>query len=187
MAKVVRKDGPGAKQLEVMLQNLADKQAKVGFVDSTKYEDGTPVAYVAAIQEFGDGPIPPRPFMRTTVARDTPKWRELSQSGAKAIAKGSSSTETVLDALGMHASAGIRKSISQVHTPPLSPVTLRLRFLKREGEMIGGKVVGQAYRDVHFVGPRPKGEKLKLSANIKPLVFDGILIGAVTSVTEPAK
>ena len=43
--------------------------AQVGFPSGINYEDGTNVAYVATIQEFGapEANIPPRPFMRPTV------------------------------------------------------------------------------------------------------------------------
>lgn len=182
MAKVTRKAGPGEKQLEVMLDNLGNKQARVGYLESSKYEDGTPVAYVAAIQEFGSPQmsIPARPTLRPTVARDTAKWRNTAKAGAKAIANGSQSTQTVMDALGMQAAGGVRQSISQLTTPPLSPTTLRLRKLKREGARIGGKVVGEAHKYANSEGADLSG------VSTKPLVFDGIMIGAVTSVTENA-
>ena len=43
--------------------------AQIGFPSGNNYEDGTPVAYVAAIQEFGAPAvnIPARPFMQPTV------------------------------------------------------------------------------------------------------------------------
>lgn len=40
-------------QLKAVYDELAKKQLKVGFFAHSKYPDGTPVAYVAAIQELG--------------------------------------------------------------------------------------------------------------------------------------
>jgi hypothetical protein len=183
MARVTRTPGPGEQQLRLMLSGLAEnKQVKVGYVDSSKYEDGTSVAYVAAIQEFGSPQmsIPPRPTIRPTVDRDEGKWRNTAIAGAKAIANGSQTITGVLDVMGLQAAGGIKKSISQLTSPPLSPTTLRLRKLKRDGVQIGGRVVGEAHAYANSEGADLSG------VSTKPLVFDGIMIGAVTSVVEKA-
>lgn len=180
MATVKRVKGEGFQQLAQMIQGMSNAQTKVGFVDSSKYDDGTPVAYVATIQEFGSPQqsIPARPFMRPTITRDSAKWKGTAASGAAAITRGSATTETVLNALGSSAAGGIKRSISAVTSPPLSPTTLRLRKLKREGVKIGGRVVGEAHKFANTEGANLGG------VSTKPLVFDGILIGAVTHVVE---
>lgn len=172
--------GAGAAQLTNLLNGLTDAQCKVGFMDSSKYDDGTPVAYVAVIQEFGapEKSIPPRPFMRPTVARDKQKWADLAERGVKAIERGSTNTRTVLDKIGGVAAGGVKRSIQEVTSPPLSPVTLVLRKWKREGRTITGKTVGQAAAYANSPGADLSG------ASTKPLVFDGILFGAVTHVVE---
>lgn len=186
--KITRKDGSGAKQLEAIIKGLQDKQMKTGFFGQAKYDDGTPVAYVAAIQEFGDAgrSLPPRPFMRPTVARDEAEWKSMADKSAKQIAKGASTTGQMLNKIGEKAAGGIKKSISEVTTPPLTLTTLRLRKLKKQGVKIGGAVVGQAFRDVNFTGPRAKGDKSADVSGVstKPLVDDGILINSVTHVVE---
>lgn len=40
-------------RLDAIPEGFANRVAKVGWFPSAKYEDGTPVAYVAAIQEYG--------------------------------------------------------------------------------------------------------------------------------------
>jgi hypothetical protein len=40
-------------KIDAIGEGFANREAKVGWFSSDKYEDGTPVAYVAAIQEFG--------------------------------------------------------------------------------------------------------------------------------------
>ena len=190
MAKVTRTAGPGAEKLRTLLQGLGNKATRVGFAESAKYEDGTPVAYVAAIQEFGDPShsIPPRPFMRPTVDRDTGTWKATATQGAQAILAGKSDSATVMDAIGQQAAGGIRKSITLVQSPPLSYTTLLLRKQKRGGTAITGKSVGEAFRSASFVGPRTKGDKTGDVSGVstKPLVFDGILLGSVTSTTTDA-
>lgn len=50
----IRRSNPGAfETLRTRLKELDGKVAKAGWFETSKYEDGTPVAYIAAIQEFG--------------------------------------------------------------------------------------------------------------------------------------
>lgn len=78
--KIVRKPGPGAERIRLLLAGVTNKVGKVGFFPSSKYEDGTPVAYVAIIQEFGspEQGIPPRSFMRTTIAEKQNEWQGVA-------------------------------------------------------------------------------------------------------------
>ena len=50
---------------------------RVGFIDSATYPDGQNVATVAFWNEYGTDKIPPRPFMRTTVAQNRENWVQL--------------------------------------------------------------------------------------------------------------
>ncbi len=52
------------KRLQKALSAADKSDLQVGWFESAKYDDGTPVAGVAAIQEFGSAKnrIPPRPF-----------------------------------------------------------------------------------------------------------------------------
>lgn len=156
--KVQRKAGPGAQQLRVMLEGLADKVARVGFFPSAKYEDGTPVAMVAAQNEFGDpaNRIPPRPFMRPTASAQTTVWQQTAQRGARAITKGNATTEGVLEVIGLQAAGDIRKTISDLTSPPLRDSTIAARLAKRKNQTTVGKLD-------------------------KPLVDTGTLLNAVTS------
>jgi len=188
MARIIRKDGPGKKKLERMLRDLGNYETKTGFMESSKYEDGTPVAYVATIQEFGDPTrsIPPRSFMRTTISEQRNNWNKLSEQLMRSVSAGKISLEQAMDMLGQQAAGDIRHMISQIQEPPLTQTTLRIRKLKQQGVKIGGKVVGQAHQAVNTVGPRMRGDKSADVSGVstKPLVFDGILINSVTSVTE---
>ena len=70
----LKRGNPKAFQtLDINLKALAKIEGKVGWFESAEYPEGTPVAYVAAIQELGHGKIPPRPFMAPAMKKNKEK------------------------------------------------------------------------------------------------------------------
>ena len=78
----------GGKELDKLLKRglrNGVESIETGFFSSAKYQDGTPVAYVAAIQEFGADNagankkvvIPERPFFRAATKTASPKITRL--------------------------------------------------------------------------------------------------------------
>ena len=177
---------PLAKDLKQSVKGFAGKSIRVGWFETAKYEDGTPVAYVASVQEFGHGAIPPRSFMRTTTAEKSATWAETAEKLVKRVADGKMTPEAAAEVLGAKAAGDVRKKIASIQAPPLALTTLILRKKKRAGDTVTGKTVGQVKRDVDFIGPRAKGDKsLNVSGvSKKPLVFDGVLIGTLTHIVE---
>lgn len=162
MAKVIRQKGDGADKLKRLREALkTDKQGKVGWFDNAKYEDGTPAAYVAAIQEFGSpqNNIPPRSFMRTTIKERKQSWRDLAMQGAKAILNGKADVELVFEGIGQQAAGDIKKKISEITSPPLKPATIRARLRKMADQSVVGKLN-------------------------KPLVFTGYLLNSIENKVE---
>lgn len=53
MVKVTRQNPQVFQQLAARFKQLDGLQVRAGWFESTKYEDGTPVAGIAAVQEFG--------------------------------------------------------------------------------------------------------------------------------------
>lgn len=159
--KVTRVVTPAGKNLEVALKNLQGKVGKVGWFEKSKYEDGTSVAYVAAIQEYGypNGNIPPRPFMRPTIAKKQQEWAKIAESGAKAVLAGKSQVGQVMEAIGLKAAGDIRKTISLITTPPLSPRTIEARRSRR-------------------------ADKKTIGSLTKPLIDTGIMFGTLTNTVE---
>lgn len=160
--KTVRTPGPGAERLKTLLDGLnTGKVGKVGFFPSAKYEDGTPVAYVAAIQEFGypEGGIPPRSFMRTTMEAQQGEWKAVAKQGAKAVVAGNATGDQVLEAIGLKAAGDIRKTIATISTPALQESTVAARM-------------------------RARADKKTVGNLTKPLVDSGILLGSVTHAVE---
>ena len=146
-----------------MAELAKDKVGKVGWFESARYEDGTPVAMVAAIHEFGapGAGIPPRPFMRPTIAAEQDNWRALAKQGAMAILKGTHTTAQVMEGIGLQAAGDIARTISQVMEPPLKPATVAAKRRKRANKGVTGNLS-------------------------KPLVDSGLMISTVTNTVEDA-
>ena len=159
--KVVRVVEPAARRLEIALKNLQGKVGKVGWFEKSKYEDGTPVAYVATIQEYGAPTknIPPRPTMRPTIAKQQNEWKKIAEQGSKAVLAGNATVGDVMEAIGLKAAGDVRKAISTLTEPPLSPVTIENRRRKR-------------------------ADKKTIGLLTKPLIDTGIMMGTLTNTVE---
>lgn len=162
VAKVRRVPGPAAGPLQRAVASLDDIVGKVGWFQTAHYPDGTPVAYVAAIQEFGvpEKNIPPRLGMRATADEKRAKWAGVAEQGAKQILAGNQTPWEAMERLGLVAAGDIRKHITEVTTPPLKVATVKARLAgKKQGRVVSITIA-------------------------KPLVDTGELLGSVTNVVE---
>lgn len=159
--KVKRIPGEGKAILEKIIVEGKDTQGKVGFFESAKYENGTPVAQVAVTQEFGDPEknIPPRPFFRNAIAENQTAWKALVSKLIRAVVKGKITYHEAIEMIGLTAAGHVRKSISVLTAPALAESTIRARLRKRAD----GKTIGLL---------------------TKPLVDSKIMINSVTNLTE---
>lgn len=161
--KVKRVVTPEGKRFKIALEDLEDKQGKVGWFEKSRYDDekNTPVAFVAAQNEFGNPEIniPARPFMRPTILEKRKEWKNLADRGAKQIIKGNYTVANVLDLIGQQAVGDIKKTISQLWYPPLSPVTIALRLSRKADQSTIGNLD-------------------------KPLIDTGIMFNTITNVVE---
>ncbi|ENN86069.1 phage protein [Rhizobium freirei PRF 81] len=153
------------------------KTAQAGFFPEAAYPDGTPVAYVAAIQEYGAPKvkIPPRHPMRSAVEQYRSGWRDDLARGVKAVIEGTITSDDVLEQVGGVMAADIQTSIAEVTDPPLSPITVMLRGMRRNDPslIVSGKTVGEAAQRV------ADGET-NYGASDKPLIDSGLLLASVT-------
>jgi len=176
---VKRTTGPGAKRLQSILEGIGKNcSVKVGWFSSAKYPDGTPVAYVATIQEFGHGKTPPRPFMRPTITGRQNSWRTLLRSQMKKLAEGKT-VRDVLTILAGKVEGDIAKGMRNVTAPPLSPVTLQLRKWRRAGIPIGIKQVAWAAALV-----KQGLNDTVTGTAAKPLMDTRLMFDSITSVVE---
>lgn len=129
----------GIDRLKQMLKEIEAKQVQVGWFETSKYEDGTPVAYVATIQEFGHGAIPARPFMRPTMQQQREEWKNTLKKGFRRVVNDQMEAEEMLLAFGLSAAGDVASSIEAVTAPPLSQVTLEARQSKKKTEGVSKK------------------------------------------------
>lgn len=122
---VRRVSGPGVK-VETALRELDGYVGKTGWFETAKYEDGTPVAYVASIHEFGspEQGIPPRPTMRPTAAQNEQEWAALMGQGARAVLRGERAPSDVLELIALRAASDVGDAIRTLTSPPLKPATI---------------------------------------------------------------
>ena len=135
----VRASYVGSRILATAIRDIQSKKLRVGWFDTARYQDGTPVAYVAAIQEFGHGAIPPRPFIRPTIAQQRQAWRDTLRKGAKQVLAERLTFEQMLTAFGLSAAGEVAESIKAVTAPPLSPRTLAARQSKKKTPGVSAK------------------------------------------------
>ncbi len=120
--------------LDSVGDELSSKQLKVGFLEGSTYLDGTSLPMVAASNEFGNPArgIPPRPFFRNAISENSDKWAENAEQLMKSY---NGNTDMVLDLMGSIIRDDVMRSIDNLSSPALSPVTilLRSRFPMRSG------------------------------------------------------
>lgn len=178
----LKRDNPQAlKAIAIKLETLNAIDTKVGWFRTSHYEDGTPVAYAAALNELGHGKTPPRPFFRPTVAAEQERWKQSTAVDAKAMISGTATPMSVMEGLGQRVEKDVLKTIVSIHEPALSPVTIELRAMKKRDPnlVITGAVVGEAARRV-----AAPGYKAPAGVSTKPLNDSGVMIARLTHITE---
>lgn len=139
MATVKRVPGPAAMPLQKALAGLKGVVGRVGWFETAKYPNGTPVAYVAAIHEFGspENNIPPRLGMRATSDEKRGEWGSVAAGASKAVLSGKMTAPAAMEVLGLKAAGDIRKHISEVTQPPLKVDTVKARLAgKKQGNVV---------------------------------------------------
>lgn len=119
MKKIIKKEH--SKKVKALLDEFNSHQSAIGWFNHQHYPDGTPIAYVAQIHEFGapQKNIPPRPFMRPTGQKHHKDWAESFKRGFDASVNGGVSPRQVFDQVGELVAGQIAESIKAVTSPPL--------------------------------------------------------------------
>lgn len=166
----------GGDKFDAAMRDLAAKLGKpgsvrVGFLETAKYPDGTPVAMVAAIQNFGGGPIPPRPFFSNMVATEALTWPDKL---AAILQANGNDVDAALRAMGEGIKGQLQKAIIDTNSPSLSAITLMLRRMRADNPslIVTGSVVGEAARRV-AAGDSSAG------VSTKPLVDSAHMLDSV--------
>ncbi|WP_345822902.1 hypothetical protein ABC766_32220 (plasmid) [Methylobacterium fujisawaense] len=118
----------GGDKLEARLKEIASglrraSTVEVGWLDGASYPDGTPVALVALINEFGNAPHrqPPRPAIRNTIAAKSTEWRDKFAVLLKA---NDHDTAKALALMGEIIKGDLQQAITEYSGPPLKPSTV---------------------------------------------------------------
>jgi len=82
------------------------------------------LAEVAAKNEFGDGNIPSRPFMRNTFDKNIAEVKSIFDSEYSKILANKSSFDLSLKKIGVYYVSLIQKEITDLREPENSPVTI---------------------------------------------------------------
>lgn len=140
----------GGERLERALAEIAARVGtkatlKVGFLADATYPDGTSVAAVAAIQNFGapKAKIPATHFFDGMVKAKDGDWGPMLAASLKLT---NYDVTASLNQVGFVIEGELRQAIVDVDGPDLSPITLMLRKMKSADQslIITGKVVGEA-------------------------------------------
>lgn len=73
------------------------------------------------------GPIPARPFLLNAVRANRRKYLRAMATSASKLVRGETSLDTVLNKLGIVAQGDVQSEITNLKSPPNSPVTVRLK------------------------------------------------------------
>ena len=98
----------------------------VGIPTSAKEEDGTPVAMIAAVQEFGspERGIPERSFLRSGVKVHGNDFVQLNRRNLAAVLNGTMTFDTALGQLGAFAAGKVKQQIKDATFAPLKQETI---------------------------------------------------------------
>lgn len=124
---VVRRESTGnAERLEASIRELDRKVVKVGYFETARYPDGTPVAGVAVVQEFGSVSqgIPLRPTFGPAINGSKQMQRDAIAAAVRRSVSGSQTVSTGLEQLGGAMVGEIQEAIADLTSPPLSPITI---------------------------------------------------------------
>lgn len=139
---MVRRERGSITELRKALAEVSNTECKVGFPKAAHYSTGESVAMVAAQQEFGNAArrIPPRSFMRTTVAEKKNQIQQNMESGAKAALNGKLTIIQVFDQIGLYVAGEIKRKITEINSPALSQRTIQARQAKYASNqhLVGG-------------------------------------------------
>ena len=124
----------GGSALEKRLAGLAAKVTKpanlsVGFLEDATYPDGKRVAMVAAIQDFGGGKSPPRPFFRSMVADKSPQWGDAI---ASLLQSNDYDATKTMGQMGAGIKGQLQQSIVDFNGVPLSPKTIAAKGFDKQ-------------------------------------------------------
>jgi hypothetical protein len=116
----------GGHKLRQALAALAAKldqpgTLRVGFLEGATAPNGDSIPLRAAMNEFGHGNVPPRPFFRNMIAAKSGEWPDGIAHQLKAT---NYDAKLTLERAGEAIKGQLQESILDLWAPPLSPKTI---------------------------------------------------------------
>lgn len=147
------------KAWEALKQPVSDYLIQAGWFETAKYDNGTPIGGIAAVQNYGATinqnitekqrkflmllgiflkkttttlhiVIPPTHFMENCQNKNKEKWKELIKKAWAAVFLGKIEADKAMEQMGMVIEGDISKSIAAVNSPPLKASTIRQKRSK---------------------------------------------------------
>lgn len=91
------------------------------------YEDGTPIAVIAAANHFGTTTfpkIPARPYLDVAIAKNQRRYANLAKHQVPKVLEGELDLEQVLDQMGLAAAADVQEYMVELRDPPNARYTI---------------------------------------------------------------
>jgi len=122
----VKKKNTLKQELKKVQKKLSgDLEILVGIPeDATPYPDGTSVALVAAVHEFGTATVPERSFIRSSIADNQKEYIAMAKRGVKKVLANKLTLNIVAELIGTKAQGDIQAKIVDVSSPPLKAATI---------------------------------------------------------------
>lgn len=123
----------GGDKLEQKLEEIAMKVARpgtlrVGFLENATYPDGTKVAMVAALLNFGISNGKAWPFFTKMIAEKAPGW---GKTLADLLKHNDYDVEKSLGMMGMGIAGQLRQAITDMNEPKLEESTIRRKGFEK--------------------------------------------------------
>jgi hypothetical protein len=181
MPEITSSNPEAFKELLKRLEQLKGASTRVGWFEGPAYPDGRPVYLVAEGNEFGipSRSIPARPMFRPTIAEhEKSSWPKAAETLVKRVVEGKMSGFEAMDTFGQIVQNDVASTITNLHSPPLSQITLGARKYRQEGKKVTGATIGEIARKL-------KDGTLDVSGvSDKPLEDSFTMFNTLTHVTE---
>lgn len=125
-----------AKLRQIMTRMGGSAEVRVGFLEGATYPDGTSVAMVAAMNEFGapSRGQPPRPFFRRMIAAKKDEW---GPALGIQLRKTNYNQNAALELVGTGIEGQLRQSIVDLTDPALAKSTIAAKSRGGTGALHG--------------------------------------------------
>ena len=119
-----------SKELDKILSRYDDFDIEVGVPeDAPNYPDGTSVALVAAVQEFGSpaNNIPERSFLRSTIKENKKEYSGLMTKSVKKAYETGKPLKKLANKIGLKAADDVKQKITSLRSPANEASTIKAK------------------------------------------------------------